>query len=208
MIAAIALISLNLCFTDSATTGLSVGEIVKHSAFSVASVISTTGFATLDFNLWPSFSKTILVLLMFVGACAGSTGGGIKVSRFVVLYKGASHEVGRMLHPKQVKKITVDKRVVEHEVVRSINAYIIAYIIIYIISMLIISLEGYDLVTTFTSVAATFNNVGPGLAMVGPAGSFEFFSDFSKIVFIFDMLAGRLEIFPMLLLFAPTTWKK
>ena len=208
VLVAITLITMNLCFTDSAVYNYSTGEAIKHSAFSVASVISTTGFATANFDLWPAFSRGVLVLLMFIGACAGSTGGGIKVSRILVLYKGASHEVKRMLHPKQVKKITMDKHVVEHEVVRSINAYIIAYILIFIVSVMLISLEGHDLITNFTSVAATFNNIGPGLSLVGPDGNFAFFTDWSKIVFIFDMLAGRLEVFPMLLLFAPSTWRK
>ncbi|MBQ8657791.1 MAG: TrkH family potassium uptake protein [Clostridia bacterium] len=202
---AIALITLNLCLAEY---GYSVGEAIKHAAFSVASVISTTGFATEDFNLWPSFSKTILVLLMFIGACAGSTGGGMKVSRHIILAKGGMHEVGRLIHPKQVKKITVDKRVVEHEVVRSVNAYLVAYILIFVVSLLLISIEGHDLTTSFTSVVTTLNNVGPGLEKVGPTGNFAFFTDWSKFVFIFDMLAGRLEIFPMLVLFAPSTWRR
>lgn len=201
---AIALITANLCFVNQ----YSFLEALQHVAFTVSSIISTTGFATEDFNLWPAFSKSILVLLMFIGACAGSTGGGMKVSRCIMLSKGAAHEVKRILHPKQVKKITMDKRVVEHEVVRSLNAYVIAYILIFIVSLLFISLEGYDMVTNFTSVAATINNVGPGLGLVGPTGSFAFFSVPSKIVFIFDMLVGRLEVFPMLILFAPSTWRK
>ena len=204
--AAIALIALNLCLTD--TRAYSTGEAIKHSAFSVAAVVSTTGFATADFNVWHSFSKTILVLLMFMGACAGSTGGGFKVSRVVVLYKGMTHEMKRMLHPKQIKKITMDGKIVEHEVVRSISWYLIAYILIFITSLLLISFDGVDMTTNFTAVVATFNNIGPGLGMVGPSGNFAFYSWFSKIVFIFDMLAGRLEIFPMLLLFAPSTWRK
>ena len=201
---AIALITANLCIAKQYT----FLEALQHVAFSVSSVISTTGFATEDFNLWPTFSKTILVLLMFVGACAGSTGGGMKVSRWMMLSKGATHEVKRILHPKQVKKITMDKRVVEHEVVRSLNAYVIAYILIFVVSMLLISLDGYDMITNFTAVTATINNIGPGLGAVGPTGSFAFFSVPSKIVFIFDMLAGRLEVFPMLILFAPSTWRK
>jgi trk system potassium uptake protein TrkH len=144
---------------------------------------------------------------MFVGACAGSTGGGMKVSRWIMLSKGATHEVRRILHPKQVKKITMDKKVVEHEVVRSLNAYVIAYVLIFVISLLLISLEGYDMITNFTAVVTTMNNIGPGLELVGPTGNFAFFTDWSKLVFIFDMLAGRLEIFPMLILFAPTAWK-
>lgn len=205
---AILLVATNLAFTNVFEYGASWGEAIKDAAFAVATVVSTTGFATENFDLWPEFSRMILVLLMFVGACAGSTGGGIKVSRIVMLSKEANHEVGRILHPKKVKKITLDKRVVEHDVVRSLNAYFIAYILIFIVSLLLISWENYDFTTNFTAVAATINNVGPGLSLVGPTGSFAFFSDFSKIVFMFDMLVGRLEIFPMLVLFAPATWRK
>lgn len=201
---AIALIVANLCLVKQYT----FLEALQHVSFSVSSVISTTGFSTEDFNLWPSFSKTILVMLMFIGACAGSTGGGMKVSRWIMLSKSATHEVKRILHPKQVKKITMDKRVVEHEVVRSLNAYVIAYLLIFVVSLLLISIEGYDMVTNFTAVTATINNIGPGLELVGPTGSFAFFSAPSKIVFIFDMLVGRLEVFPMLVLFAPQTWRK
>ena len=147
-------------------------------------------------------------MIMFVGACAGSTGGGIIVSRWVVLFKGAAHETKRMLHPKQVKKITVDKRVVEHEVVRGINGYLIAYLFVFVLSLLLIALDGQDMTTNFTAVTATINNVGPGLGAVGPAGHYGDFSWFSKLVFIFDMLIGRLEVFPMLVLFMPATWKK
>lgn len=204
--AAIAMIALNLHFTESQV--LVGDEAVKHSAFTVASIISTTGFSTENFDLWPSFAKTILVILMFIGACAGSTGGGMKVSRFLIWGKGAGNEVRRMLHPKQVRKITIDKQVVDHEVVRSANAYLIAYILIFVVSLLIISLEGFDMTTNFTSLAATINNIGPGLGMVGPASSFADFSICSKLVFIFNMLAGRLEIFPMLVLFSVKVWKK
>lgn len=204
---AIAFITINLCISLS-ELGLGVGETIKHAAFSVASVVSTTGFSTLDFGLWPAFSQTILVLLMFMGACAGSTGGGMKVSRFVILYKGATREMQKMLHPKQMKKITMDGHIVEHEVVRGVHAYLIAFVMVFIVSLLLISIEGKDLITNFTAVTATINNIGPGLGGVGPSGNFAIYSVFSKIVFIFDMLAGRLEIFPMLLLFAPTTWKK
>ena len=215
VVAAIAMIALNLCFTTMESVDFTAEEAIRHSAFSVASVISTTGFTTVDFNLWPGFSKCVLVLVMFVGACAGSTGGGIKVSRIVVLCKGAKHEMTRMLHPKQVKKITMDGHIVEHEVVRNTNSYIVVYILMFIVSLLLVSLDpavigtGFDALTTnFTAVVATINNIGPGLGAVGPTGSFAFYSGFSKIVFIFNMLAGRLELFPMLLLFAPTTWKR
>ena len=132
----------------------------------------------------------------------------MKVSRVLVLGKCCSHEVGRLIHPNQVKKISIDGKVVEHEVVRSINAYIVALLLVFVSSILLISLEGYDFTTTFTSVVATLNNIGPGLGMVGPSGNFAFFGDFSKLVFIFDMLAGRMELFAMLVLFAPSTWRK
>ncbi|MBR2296699.1 MAG: TrkH family potassium uptake protein [Clostridia bacterium] len=205
---AIIAITLNVLLTPSETYDYSVGEAIRHSAFSVGSIISTTGFVTENFDLWPAFSKTILVILMFIGACAGSTGGGLKVSRCIILGKGALHELKMAIHPKQVRKITIDKRSVESETVRTVSSYLVAYIIIYVISMLIISLDCQDLETNFTAVAATINNVGPGLSAVGPAGNFAFFSDISKIVFIFDMLAGRLEVFPMLILFSASTWKK
>jgi trk system potassium uptake protein TrkH len=208
VLSAITLIVLNLHFTQTDLYSLTLEEEIRHSAFSVASIISTTGFGTLDFNLWPTLSKVVLVTLMFIGACAGSTGGGMKVSRIMVLAKGGMHEVGRMIHPKQVKKICIDGRVVEHEVVRSINAYLVAFIIIYVASLAVISLDGFDFTTSFTAVAATMNNIGPGLGMVGPTGNFADFSILSKLVFIFDMLAGRLEVFPMLILFAPATWRK
>lgn len=202
---AIGLITLNVLCTQTFT---SFGEALKHVAFSVASIISTTGFATENFDLWPAFSKTILVLLMFIGSCAGSTGGGIKVSRMLVLFKGTSHELKRKLHPKQVKKITMDGRVVEDEVIHGVRAFLIAYIAVFIVSLLVISLECQDMTTNFTAVAATMNNIGPGLGFVGPAGNFSFYSWWSKLVLIFDMLVGRLEVFPMLLLFAPATWRK
>ena len=203
-VSAITLITLNLSLSNI----LSVGGAIKHSAFSVSSVISTTGFATENFDTWPAFSKTILVLCMFVGACAGSTGGGMKVSRFLILFKGVRHETQRMLHPKQIKKITMDGKVVDHEVVRGVNNYVFAFVAIFIASLLVISIDGQDLITNFTAVTATMNNIGPGLSAVGPIGNYGNFSVLSKIVFIFDMLIGRLEIFPVLLLFSPATWRK
>ena len=220
VVAAIVMITINLCVTTCAAYDYTLGEAIRHSSFSVASVISTTGFTTENFDLWPAFSKCILVMIMFVGACAGSTGGGLKVSRVVVLYKGATHEMKRMLHPKQVKKISMDGHIVEHEVVRNTNAYIITYVLIFILSLLLVSLdhtgvaqmatmgENEALVTNFTAVVATINNIGPGLGAVGPAGNFAFYSWFSKLVFIFNMLAGRLELYPILLLFFPKTWRR
>jgi trk system potassium uptake protein TrkH len=214
---AIAFITLNLCLTNTplyilgkgdATSEYSVGQAILHAAFSVATVVSTTGFATADFALWPAFSQVLLLLLMFMGACAGSTGGGVKVSRVTILYKGATHEMKKVLRPKQVKRITMDGRVVEDEVVRGVHAYFTAYAIIFVVSLLIIALDCADFTTNFTSVLATLNNIGPGLGSVGPNGGYGGFSALSKIVYIFDMLAGRLEVFPMLLLFSPSTWKK
>ena len=188
--------------------GYSFGESLKHAAFSIASVVSTTGFATADFGLWPALSQMVLLLAMFIGACAGSTGGGVKVSRVIILYTGATHEMRRWLHPKQIKKITMDNRVVEEEVVRGVSAYIVAYFLIFIASLLLICLDFQDVWTNCTAVLATLNNIGPGLGAVGPSGNFAFYSVGSKLVFIFNMLAGRLEIFPMLLLISPITWKK
>ena len=179
-----------------------------HAAFQVGSIITTTGYSTVDFNTWPTFSKTVLVLLMFIGASAGSTGGGIKVSRIVILAKSVKKELKQYLHPHSISKIKMDGKPVEHEVVRSINVFLIAYLLIYAVSMLIVSLDNFDFTTTFTSVAATINNIGPGLDLVGPAANFGILSVPSKPVLIFDMLAGRLEIFPLLLLFVPDTWRK
>lgn len=179
-----------------------------HAAFQVGSIITTTGYSTVDFNTWPTFSKTVLVLLMFIGASAGSTGGGIKVSRIVILAKSVKKELKQYLHPHSISKIKMDGKPVEHEVVRSINVFLIAYLLIYAVSMLIVSLDNFDFNTTFTSVAATINNIGPGLDLVGPAANFGILSVPSKLVLVFDMLAGRLEIFPLLLLFVPDTWRK
>ena len=186
----------------------SFGEALRNSVFTVSSVISTTGFATVDYNLWPELSRTIIMLVMFIGACAGSTGGGFKVSRLVILAKSMFKELQTMVHPRQVKKIKIDSQPIEHEVVRAVNVYMVAYLLIFVGSLTVISFDNHDLITNFSAVLATINNVGPGLALVGPMENFGFFSDTSKAVLIFDMLAGRLELFPMLLLFTPATWKK
>ena len=203
VITAIALITANIYQSYD-----SIGEAVRHAAFSVASLISTTGFSTENFDLWPSLSKTVLVLIMFIGACAGSTGGGMKVSRLLIAFKGYVREIFTLIHPKQVKKITLDGRTVDREVVRSVNAYLACYILVFTASLLLITLDNHDMVTNFTAVAATINNIGPGLNEVGPASNFAGFSGFSKIVLTFNMIAGRLELFPMLVLFSPATWKK
>ena len=204
----IILIAIGIISVDIYSMYNNAADAVHKAAFQVGSIITTTGFATVDFNLWPSLSKTILVTLMFIGACAGSTGGGIKVSRFMILVKSVAKEIHSFIHPNGVKRITFDKKQVEHEVVRSTNVFFGAYIFIFIISLIAITFDGKDLVTNFTAIAATFNNIGPGLEVVGPASNFSSFSHFSKLVMIFDMLAGRLELFPMLLLFNRNTWKK
>lgn len=186
----------------------SVGESLRHAAFAVSSLLSTTGFGTEDFNLWPSLSKAILVLVMFIGACAGSTGGGIKVSRILILIKGVGRELGSLIHPHRVKKVMIDKRPLESDIVRSVNVYMICFTVVFAASFLLLCIEGHDLITNFTAVTATINNVGPGFEMVGPTQNYAFFSYPSKLVLIFDMLAGRLELFPMLVLFNPRTWRK
>ena len=185
-----------------------LGDAVRDAAFQVGSIITTTGFSTTDFNRWPSFSKWILVLLMICGACACSTGGGMKVSRILVLLKTLKKELLQIVHPRSVRKVMLDGETVEHTVLRSINVFTAVYFLIFGLSVLIISLDGFSMETNFTAVAATLNNIGPGLAGVGPASNFSAYSPFSKIILIFDMLAGRLEIFPMLLLFVPSIWQR
>lgn len=201
--ASIAVITLNIAHLYSG-----VGEALRHAAFQVGSIITTTGYATTDFNLWPQASRTILVLLMFIGACAGSTGGGIKVSRFIILIKTIKKELHTLLHPRSIRKLKLDGHTLEHEVVRSTNVFLIAYVLVFAFSILLISFDGLDMVTNFTGVSAALNNIGPGLELVGPTQNFSIFSNGAKLVLIFDMLAGRLELFPMLLLFVRETWKK
>ena len=203
VISAIAIISLNVYHLFP-----SVQDAVKHSAFTVASIISTTGFATVDFNLWPELSRTILVLLMFIGACAGSTGGGMKVSRIIILVKSMKNSLNSLIHPKRVQKISIDSHPVDSEVVQNVYAFTVCYIIIFVVSFVVIAFDNHDLITNFTAVVSTMNNIGPGLELVGPTQNFAFFSIPSKLVLIFDMLAGRLEVFPMLILFSRAVWKK
>ena len=200
---AIALISINVAGMFPSPV-----KAVQQVAFQVGSIITTTGFSTTDFDLWPAFSKTILVLLMFCGACAGSTGGGIKVSRFVILAKTFKKEIQIYLHPNAVKKVKMDGKAVPHEVVRATNIYMVAYIMIFSLSVLLVSIDNFDMTTNFTAVAATFNNIGPGLSKVGPTCSFNLYSPLSKMILALDMLAGRLEIFPLLIFCVPSTWKK
>ncbi len=186
-----------------------VGESLRYAFFQVSSIITTTGFSTADFAKWPALSQTILVLLMFCGGCAGSTGGGIKVSRLILLAKTGLREIKYMLHPRVVVAVKMEGKPAEKEVIRSATSFIIVYAMLFVVSLFAVALvEGRDIVTGFTAVAATINNIGPGLGEVGPMGGFSSFTPFSKLIFSFDMLAGRLEIFPMLMLLAPSVWKK
>lgn len=186
----------------------SLGEAARHSAFNVSSVLTTTGFSSADYDTWPELSKTILMMLMFIGACAGSTGGGIKVSRIIIMFKTIAKELQIQIHPKLVKKIKMHGHEIAHENVRSLNIYFIVFIVIFAVSLVLTSAEGHDFITNFSAVTGALNNIGPGFGKVGPTQNFQFFSVPSKLVLIFDMLAGRLELFPMLLLFSPATWKK
>ena len=185
-----------------------VGINVKDAIFQVSSIMTSTGYATTDFNKWPEFSRYIICVLMFIGACTGSTGGGMKVARFIIYFKQIGKQIGFLIHPRSVKIIRMNGKKLEHDTVRIVNTYLLVYIFTFAISMLILSIDNFDLITTFTAVSATFNNIGPGLNMVGPTGNFFEFSVLSKIVMIFDMLAGRLEIFPLLVLMTPTTWRR
>lgn len=185
-----------------------VGDALRTAFFNVSSIITTTGFVTVNYDLWPQFSKIILVLLMVVGACAGSTGGGIKVSRFVILLKSVKQEVRKLTHPRAVKHIKFEGHHVDNNTVESVGLFFCAYAMIFLASVLVVSLNGFDFATTTTSVLTCIGNVGPGLGAVGPVGNFAEFSVLSKLVLCFDMLAGRLEVFPMIILFSPFVWKK
>lgn len=181
---------------------------IHHSSFAVASVISTTGYATTDFNLWPQFSKFILVILMFVGGCAGSTAGGIKVSRVVIMLKAVKKDLLSLIHPRSINTISINGKKIESETLKRTNSYIICYAAIMLFSIAIVALDNFDFETTTTAVITTLNNVGPGLGAVGPASNFSSFSVLSKLIMSFDMICGRLEIFPVIVLFFPRTWKK
>ena len=184
------------------------GYSLHHSAFTVASVISTTGFSTVDFDAWPELAKLLLLVTMVLGACAGSTGGGMKVSRVLLLLKQAARELKILIHPQSVSIVHFDHKPVEHSVIRSVNDFLIFYVLICIGSLLLISIDGFDLTTNLSAVLATLNNIGPGLGKVGPMLNYSGYSDFSKLVLSFNMLAGRLELLPMLMLFYRRTWTK
>lgn len=184
------------------------GDALRHSAFQVSSIITTTGYSTVDFDLWPQMAKVVLVLLMFCGACAGSTGGGIKVSRIVILIKSIIKEVKVLAHPKSTIKVKMNGKIVAHETLRGINVFFVAYMLIFAVALLIISADNLDFASNFTAVAATLSNIGPGLGAVGPTCNFSVYSPLSTIVLTMAMIIGRLEIFPMLVLFSRRTWKK
>lgn len=185
-----------------------IGTALHQASFHVSSIITTTGYSIGNFELWPGLSKTILVVLMFIGACAGSTGGGLKVSRIVLSFKILKNEVRKMLYPNRVKIIKMDGHVVPNDTINGIKAYVVIFFILYAISFIIVSFDNNDFTTNFTAVATTINNIGPGLSKVGPVENFSQFSIVSKLVLTMDMLIGRLEIFPMLAIFAPMAWRK
>ena len=183
-------------------------ETVRHAAFTVSTIITTTGYATTDFDLWPAFSKAIIMLLMIIGASAGSTGGGLKVARVLLLFKSLRRNIRQVLSPRKVEVVRINNRVVDEKVLDNANAYLAAYVIIMFVSFLVISLDDFTVGTNFTAVLACFNNIGPGLEAVGPTCNYSAYSVLSKLVLSFDMLAGRLEIFPMLVLFTRGNWRR
>lgn len=186
----------------------SVGESIRYAAFQVSSVITTTGYATADFNTWPVLSQIILILLMFIGANAGSTAGGIKCIRVLLLFKIIKREIARINHPRAVQTVKLNGRIVDEETLSGTMAFFFFWILIFSLSVLLVSLESKDLITSTTAVIATLNNIGPGLGMVGPTGNYADFSVFSKAVLSICMIVGRLEIYPIMLLFVPSFWKR
>ncbi len=183
-------------------------DSLNKASFQAASIMTTTGYATTDFNKWGTLPQAVLVMLMFIGACAGSTGGGIKVSRIMIYFKEVRNEISYLIHPRSVKRVSIDNKSVDDTTLRTANAFLGAYFFIFAISFLVVCIDGFDFTSSFTGVAATINNIGPGLGVVGPYGGFSGFGDLSKWVFIFDMITGRLEIFPILILLNVSTWRK
>jgi trk system potassium uptake protein TrkH len=206
VVVSIALITWNVFTATDLYANL--GEALKHASFGVASIISTTGYSTANHDLWPAFSKGILMILMFTGACAGSTSGGVKLGRILLLLKGLRRDIHKMIHPRQVQSVRVNGNVVDERVMINTSAYIVAYLLIFAISLFIVSLDGFSITTNVTAILACFNNIGPGFELVGTAGNFSQFGYLSKIALTIDMLAGRLEIFPLLLTFSRSVWKK
>lgn len=207
-------IYLGIVAVSTAIIAFNISSIYKpydafhQSFFYVSSIISTTGFGLTDVNKWPELSKTVIIILTFIGASAGSTGGGFKISRIILLFKEVRKEFSLLVHPRNVKLVKMDGKTVNHDIMRTTSMYLVLYIGVFAISFLLVSIDNMDFTTSFTAVAANLNNTGPGLGAVGPVGNYADFSILSKIVFIFDMLAGRLELYPLLLLFAPSAWKK
>ena len=183
-------------------------DTFRHAAFQVSTIITTTGFATADFDMWPMFSKGLLLLLMVVGACAGSTAGGLKCARLLLLFKSLGRNIRKLVNPKKVQVVRINGRAVNETVIDHANAYLAAYVVIIVLSFLVISIDNQTIGTNLSAVLACFNNIGPGMEAVGPTCNFAFFSPLSKLVLIFDMLAGRLEIFPILILFSSYSWKR
>ncbi|MFI3206599.1 MAG: TrkH family potassium uptake protein [Clostridia bacterium] len=203
IVSAVAIITLNIYHLYG-----NIEVAFRNALFQVSSIITTTGFGTADFNAWPTLSQVLLVLIMFVGACAGSTGGGIKVSRIIILFKQSLREIKRILNPRNIIAVKMEGKPVSENVLSGVAFFIITYIFVVATSIILISIDGFDITTTVTSVIACINNIGPGLGEVGPTGNFSQFSDFSKIILSINMLIGRLELFPVLILFSRSTWIK
>ena len=201
-------VSIGLITWNIASMYATLGEGLRHAAFQVASIISTSGFSSVDFDLWPTFSKGILTVLMITGACAGSTCGGMKCARVLLLFKGLRRNIRQMVHPNRVEVVRVNGRAVDEKVMSGVNGYLSAYVLILFLSFVVVCFDGFSIGTTFSAVLTCFNNIGPGFEAVGPMMNFSEFNAISKLVLIFDMLAGRLEIFPILLFFAPGSWRK
>ena len=204
----VVLISIALITLNIAPLYENISESFRHSSFQVASIITTTGYATVDFNYWPEFSKVILILLMFFGASAGSTGGGLKIARIILLFKSGAREIKRMIHPRNVSSIKLDGKIIDNETINGVNTYFTIYMMIIFLSIVILSLDNFSFATNATAVISCMGNVGPGIDVVGPMGNYSGFSAFSKIVLSLNMLIGRLEIYPMLVLMYPSAWKK
>ncbi len=205
LIAVISVIAISINVSNMYST---IGEAIRHSAFQVSSIMTTTGYTTINFDEWPAFSKAVLLLLMFIGASAGSTGGGLKVSRIILLGKNIWRTIGKTLHPRKVYIVRMDGKLVDEAVCNGVDAYLAVYCVIVLLSFVLVSLDGYSIETNFSAVTACFNNIGPGFGMVGAAGNYGEYSYFSKIILSLDMLLGRLEIFPLLALASPGLWSR
>lgn len=201
-------VSVGLIALNTLTLYGKFSTALRFSFFQVSSIITTTGFTTANYDLWPGFSQCILIMLMFLGACAGSTGGGIKISRIVILCKGIAQEIRHMVHPRAVSTLRFEGKPIENDTVHKVYLFFITFMAITAVSVLLVSLNEFDFLSTFSAVAACINNIGPGMNVVGATGNYSQFSDFSKIVLSLDMLIGRLEIFPMLMLLSPSVWRR